>query len=453
MKRDEIRLAKLRRFALKRNVNMKQMNILFIFTDQQCASAMSCAGNGDLHTPAMDRLARGGVRFDRAYATQPLCTPARASLFTGRMPHTVGVTRNNQAIQERWRGQELGDVLGRAGYDCVYGGKWHVPEISLPEGHGFRPLAPFGDAGLAGACAAYLRDAPRRPFCLVASFDNPHNICEWARNQPLPWGPIPLPASVEDCPSLPPNFAPPSGEPEIIRIEQACNHRFYPTTGFSEAEWRQYRFAYYRLVEKVDAQIGLVLAALDEAGLTDSTLVVFSSDHGDGCGAHRWNQKSVLYEEVVRVPLIVSGPGVAAAGRTEAARLISCGLDLFPTFCDYAGAEAPAGLPGLSLRPLIEGRAPQDWRDEVVVETLFDGNRGYNTTGRMLRTDRWKYVVYSMGRNREALFDLQHDPGECENLAADPRGRDALADHRRRLALWCEREADPFSRLLVVGMN
>ncbi len=396
----------------------------------------------------MDSLAQRGMRFTQAYCTQPLCTPSRASLFTGFMPHEVGVQRNGLAITDTMVGQGIGHLLSRAGYDCGYGGKWHVPEASLPEGHGFERVAPFGDDGLTDACVAFLQRPRERPFFLVASYDNPHNICEWARRQPLPWGRVADPASLADCPNLPANFAPPSFEPEIIRIEQDANRQLYPAVSFTEDDWRRYRYAYCRLVEKVDAQVGRLLEALDRNGLCDSTVVVFTSDHGDGNGAHRWNQKSVLYEDVIRVPLLIAAPGNLLSD-AQCASLVSTGLDVYPTLCAYAGVTPPPGRAGYPLQPLIEGTNRPSWRDELVVQTFFDGGRGYNTVGRMLRTLRYKYVVYHMGRHREQLFDLEQDPGEMVNLAVEQRHAGVLAEHRRRLAAWCEQISDPFRKHLV----
>jgi len=421
-------------------------NILFIFTDQQFAGAMSCAGNGDLHTPAMDSLAETGVRFDRAYCTQPLCTPSRASMMTGLYPFQTGAPRNGMGIDESLRSREMGAIFSAAGYECVYGGKWHIPEIAIPEGHGFRQIAGFGDPKLTDACVEFLRSKQDGPFLLVASFDNPHNICEWTREQRLPWGPIGEPPPVRKCPNLPVNFAVPAFEPQFIRYEQRAWPTVYSAADFAEEDWRRYRWAYYRLVEKVDAQIGQVLDALKAAGLENDTLVVFSSDHGDGHGAHHWSQKSVLYEESIRIPLIVNLPDATQAARVDREHLVSNGLDLLPTLCDYAGVEPPKGLPGASLRPLLEGASAAGWRDELAVTTTFDGDKGYVTQGRTLHTGRYKYVLYDRGRYREQLFDMPNDPGEMVNLAVEARYADVLDEHRRRLIDWMRESQDPYAR-------
>ncbi len=415
-------------------------NILYIFTDQQSASVMSCAGNTNLNTPAVDSLARDGARFETAYCTQPLCTPSRGSMFTGLMPHQCGAWRNGEPIRAELRGRELGRLLADDGYDCVYGGKWHVPEGAMPEGndHGFRVLCGFDDSRLADACVDYFAEfaerdgANRSPFFAVASFDNPHNICEWGRNMALPWVDPGDPPPVEECPNLPANFMPAPFEPEILRVEQACNWAIYPYRTRSPEDWRRLRWAYFRLVEAVDREIGRILDGLQAHGLTENTVVIFSSDHGEAHGAHQLNQKSFLYEEQTRVPMIIRAPG-GRPGIVNREHLVSNGLDLFPTVCDYAGIDPPDDLPGRSLRPLVEGRRVERWRNALFVETYLDGGRGYDVHGRAVRTPQHKYIAYDRGNYREQLFNLADDPGERVNLAVEARHRELLAEHRRLL--------------------
>lgn len=419
-------------------------NILFVFTDQQSASAMSCAGDGHLQTPAMDSLARNGTRFERTYCTFPLCTPSRVSLMTGLMPHQIGCTGNGVALSDGVRANSLGRLFEAAGYECVYSGKWHIPRYELAEGFGFQKICGFGDDKVAEACVEFLRQKRQRPFLLVASFDNPHNICEWARNDPLPWGAVEE-SSDDVLPELPADFAVPADAPEALIAERAGNPRVHPTLDKEPPWWRRYRYAYRRLVERVDAQIGRILAALEESGLRENTLVVFSSDHGDGDAHHQWNQKSALYEPCVRVPLILSLPERIRAGKVDSTHLVSNGLDLLPTFCDYASIAPPEGLEGRSLRGLLERGGDPGWRQELAVETCFTPPAYRGTFGRMLRTERYKYVAYSWGEHREQLFDLQTDPGETTNLAANPQHQVALDEHRLRLAAWRQRSGDEAS--------
>lgn len=194
----------------------------------------------------------------------------------------------------------------------------------------------------------------------------------------------------------------------------------------------------------VDAQIGRVLEALRDAGLEEETVIVFTSDHGDLDAAHRLEHKSILYEEAVRVPLIVSHKGVTPPGTVDTTHLVSFGLDLIPTLCDYAGIDPPQGLPGRSVRALAEGRQDESWRDQLVVESR---------AGRMLRTDRFKYNVYESGKHREQLIDLKDDPGEMVNLAENPDYKDVLRQHRKRLRGWVEETDDAIAREYIVPQS
>ena len=219
--------------------------------------------------------------------------------------------------------------------------------------------------------------------------------------------------------------------------------QMFPVGNFDDAKWRQYEWAYYRLVEKVDAQIGIVLQALRESGHERDTLIVMLADHGDCQGAHLWNQKTVFYEEASRVPFVLSHPGVIEPGRSK--RLVNTGIDLIPTLCDYAGIAAPEGLPGLSVK-----NASGDPRKYVVVSNKMDQGAPINghlptPTGRMVRGQRYKYCAYSEGRHPESLVDLLEDPGEMVNLAVDPRFKSILVEHRAMLAEWCSTTHDTFS--------
>jgi len=418
-------------------------NILYIFTDQQSHDAMSCAGNEWLRTPAMDSLAETGVRFANAYCTYPLCTPARASMWTGRWPHEVGIFGNNVAIDEAYREAELGPLLSARGYRCAYGGKWHIPEIALPDGHGFERICGFDDVLLPDKCAEFLLADHDRPWFLVASFDNPHNICEWGRSTPLPWGEIGDPPRPEDCPPLPANH--PAAPYEALAVRHH-RRRYRDEWGliadYTPDEWRRLRWAYFRLAEKVDAQIGRILEALRGSRYADNTLVIFSSDHGDQNAAHLLSHKFTLYDESARIPFLFSGAGVTRRGDTDE-HLVSNGADLFLTICDFAGVEPPKGILGHSLRPLLEGRqvaAPHEYVVcEAKMEVFVNGCQA-----RMVRSRRYKYMAYDKGRPREELYDLERDPGEMSNLAVSSRYADVLRQHREYLRQWCRATNDDF---------
>ena len=408
-------------------------NIILIMTDQQTASAMSCMGNTDLHTPAMDRLAAAGVLFTNAYCTAPLSGPSRAAMFTGLTPESIGLDKNKVPLPDSLHNVTLGSLVSQEGYECAYAGKWHVHTPSMPDGEfGFTTLHPHEDRGLAEACVRYLEQPHKRPFFLVASFDNPHNICEYAREQDLPYGNLPeLPA--DEWPGLPANFAQSPFDADVISWERSMNYNIYPTRNYTPQQWRRYRSAYFRLVEKVDAEIGKIVDAIEQEGLMENSVIIFTSDHGDGAGAHQWNQKSALYEEVVNVPLIVVLPGKEKAG-ARLPQLVSNGVDLFATICRWTGARMPQGRTGVSFKEIAEaGHAAQAHQEHIVIETLF--NAGI-TRGWAVRTAQYKYVVYDRGSYREQLFDMERDRGETRNLALESRYAEVLQQHRRLLQQW-----------------
>ncbi|MEI6193066.1 MAG: sulfatase-like hydrolase/transferase, partial [Verrucomicrobiota bacterium] len=345
-------------------------NILFIITDQQHAGMLSCAGNPYLKTPMLDSLAATGARFELAYCANPVCMPSRISMMTGVLPSRVGVETNGKSKAKMMPDvleNSLGRVFRKAGYETVYGGKVHLP-MTL-EDIGFKNIEDDGRDKLAETCAKFLRQPHDRPFLMVASFINPHDICfmaiEDAKHPGIITGPkalveamaLPPGMSREEffahvCPPLPANFEIPKGEPEDILAADPQDFRTYARNKWTDEQWRLYRWAYARLTERADAEIGSVLTALRETGLDQNTLVVFSSDHGDMDAAHRLEHKSVFYEEASRVPFIVSWKGVTQPGLVDRKHLVSTGQDLIPTLCDFAGVPVPSALKGRSLRAL-----------------------------------------------------------------------------------------------------
>ncbi|UCG59743.1 MAG: sulfatase-like hydrolase/transferase [Phycisphaerales bacterium] len=450
----------------------RRPNILYIMTDQQHAGMMSCTGNRWLKTPAMDRLAASGTRFERAYACNPVCVPSRFSLQTGRMPSAIGMGQNSDSRSAVVTGIMLQRSLGRlfreAGYETVYGGKVHLPrKMNNMDNLGYRNLTRDSRQGLAEACAKFIKGPHAKPFLMFASFINPHDICYMALDDHLRTSGQPpvgntdsktceavldlarnsgdISAFVQNnCPPLPANHAVPESEPECItqRYLNVRPFRAYIRAEWTEDQWRLHRWAYCRLTEMVDEKIGILLDAVREAGLEDNTLIVFTSDHGDMDAAHKMEHKSVLYEEAVRVPFMMSFNGVIPRGVVDDTHLVSNGLDLLPTLCDYAGIDAPEGLHGRSLRPVVEGRNVGQWRDFVVCESQ---------NGRMLRTSRFKYCIYDSGRDREQLTDLKNDPGEMENLADVPALKNVLDKHRRLLKDWVEKTGDRIASKYIRG--
>lgn len=418
------------------HLNATPPNIIYIMTDQHSANALSCAGNADVATPNIDRLAARGVRFTNAYCALPLSGPSRAAMFTGYMPSTIGMAENETPLPDSLRTRTLGNLMEAAGYDNGYSGKWHVNTNSLPAPHafGFENLHGHNDYGLAEAASEFLRrDHGGKPFFLVASFDNPHNICEYARGQRLPFAEI-REVPTDSCPNLPKNFFINPYDADILRWERERSYRLYPTKGYTADDWRHYRNAYFRLIEHVDAEVGKIIDTIDSLGLWDNTVVIFTADHGDGQGAHQWNQKTALWEEVANIPLIVCAPGNRKNAGQVTEALVNNGIDLMPTILDWAEVEKPAWCDGNSLRGAVENPASEGENEYVVCETVFAQTGG--TNGWMLRTPHFKYVLYEAGENREMLFDMDNDRLEMTNLAIESKYRPELLRHRELLRQW-----------------
>ncbi len=480
-------------------------NILVILTDQQSASMLSCTGNPWLKTPHMDSLARSGVRFERAYATNPVCSPSRVSLMTGRMPSAMGMECNEDGFRPMPAEMlqcAMGHTLRDAGYRTLYGGKVHLPNPKpskdILAACGFERLGSGEREELAKSCASFLRDKHERPFLLVASLINPHDICYMAiqafanaksgnkapelagmaglnaqdpRRVPLRHlaDALRMPEGVSEeeffrryCPPLPANLNVPKDELSAI-IADKREFQKWVRQSWTGRDWRLHRWAYARLTERVDREIGIILDGLRQSGHENDTLVILTSDHGDQDSSHRLEHKEVLYEEAVRIPFIVSWKGRTRAGAVDRTHLVSNGLDLIPTLCDYAGVRQPSSLRGCSVRRLAERGTAPDWRRTLVIENHLE---------RLVHDGRWKYYAgrkskhsagtcgicpsriadsWDGGPVREMLIDLQNDPGEMDNLAAGPRYAAELQRGRRTLVEWCRANDVELDKEYVLG--
>jgi len=400
----------------------KPPNFLFLISDQLGLDALSAYGCPDVHTPNLDRLVKRGVSFMLSHSTNPVCSPARSSLFTGRMDVETGVITNSRPIHESV--PNMGQWLGQAGYEPVYCGKWHLPGGQPTGNEGFTvlPVGGQGDIGdplISRTCEAYLKSrAHDKPFLLVASFLQPHDICYWAiRGKQLVPAQLPFPQLADQLPQLPPNHAILPPAPAKLA---AATYR-----GFSDEQWRYYIWIYYRQVEMLDADVGRLLDALDESGEADNTIIVFTSDHGEGRGRHLHVQKWYPYDEGALVPMIIACPGRLLANLRDAQHLVS-GLDVMSTMCDYAGIQPPADVRGRSLRPLLEGKQTE-WREFVVVDTQI--------IGRTARTADYKYIRYQ-DDPVDMLFDMKRDPWETKNLYQEAKYADTIKEHRKLLDQW-----------------
>ena len=433
-------------------------NILFIMTDQHHARMLSGAGNPYLKTRALDSMAKSGIRFSRAYVTNPVCVPSRISMATGMMAGRFGVFNNGMraTIPKKVSDNSLGKLIKSGGYDTFYGGKVHMPPSLVPLKAGYDEFCKDQRDELPGACIEFMTRKRDKPFFAVASFINPHDICfAYNARQPNRKGkPLvdklyqeaqALPA--DKLPPLPKNSEIPEREPDAIEATMkvtAVTPAKLIRKDYNERDWRNYRWIYCRLTERVDAQIGRLLDALKKNGLEENTLVVFTSDHGDMDGSHRLASKNVFYENSAGVPFIMQYKGVIPPSQVDEKSLVSNGLDVVPTLCDYAGVSAPEYLLGRSLRPVAENQKDNSRRPFIVAE---------NNTGRMLRTVRFKYCVYKDGEIRESLVDIKADPGEMKNLAGQAGFEKHLNKHREFMQKWIAESKDAKAKAFAIEPN
>ena len=257
-------------------------------------------------------------------------------------------------------------------------------------------------------------------------------------------------SEIANFPPLPENNAVAEDEPELVqlcRIKDAYGFENLWAKDFTDENWRGYLYDYYRLTEAVDKQVGRVIDALEQEGLMENTLIIFTSDHGDGAASHKWHSKLSLYEGPATVPFIISYGDKIPKGIVDQKHLVS-GLDLLPTLCDYAGVEIPDHVIGRSIRPVIENFDLEG--KEFIVTELAPFYRGAlegkyrDWRGRMVRTLDYKYCVYNQGERNEQLFDMNNDRGETTNLAYDPDMASVVAYHRTLLKEWLVKTDDNF---------
>ena len=421
------------------------LNLLFITTDQQRWDSLPCYGLDFIRTPNLDRLAREGVVFERAYTPAPLCVPMRAALMSGQWPSTTGVLGNGHWLDSSvpvwphlfsaaglWTG-----AIGKMHFhpwDAHYGFQERISaedkrHTYLPDdyskflrAHDLAPLHPtakpgyfewlqasvtpwpkrfHADAFVGDQGADWLAQHAGRRFAAWVSFPGPHDPYDPPEEMASLYYDAPIPEPVGGGDEL-------RTKPRVQRgrARNSLRNVMYqidPSSATPEL-YRRWRAHYYANITLIDEGIGKMLAALEHAGALDRTLIVFTSDHGDALGDHGLAYKSFFYDCMARVPLIVRGPGVARGARCAA--LVST-LDLVPLFYHAGGVEPPATLQGIDLTPLLTDPA-QSLRDCVVSENL---------NALMVRDERYKYVQYRDGDGE--LYDLESDPQELTNLIAD----------------------------------
>jgi len=435
----------------------KRPNIVFILTDDQGIWALGCAGNKEIRTPNLDRLAGTGVRFENFFCTSPVCSPARASLLTGRIPSQHGVhdwiRKGNigENAVEYLKGQlAYTDVLAKNGYICGISGKWHLGDSIKPQksfshwyvhqkGGGPYYNAPMVRGGQLVNEPEYLTDLitddalifldertkDEKPFYLSVHYTAPHS--PWIGNHPKE-----IVDSYDSCP-----FDSCPQEPDHPWTKNKLHSKRMKEL---KKDIRGNLKGYFAAVTAMDMNVGRIIDKLEEMNLRENTLICFLSDNGFNCGHHGiWGKGNGtfplnMYDTSVRVPAIISHPGRVAQG--EISKELISGYDFMPTLLDYVGLKNPEAhkLPGKSFLPILSGQRGEE-REHIVV---------YDEYGpvRMIRTKEWKYVHrYPYGPYE--LYDLVNDPDERINFINDAGKKEILTSLRAMLQDWFVQYVDP----------
>lgn len=440
-------------------------NFVIILADDHSCNAISAYGGKLMETPHLDRLASRGMRFDQAMVSNSICSPSRATLLTGKYSHKNGVYK----LRENFDGSQptFPKLLRQAGYQTALFGKWHLAStptgfdhFSIMRGQGRYDDCEFhqkdGDGGMrAVPSTGYVTDVitdqslawlgqreADRPFCLMIHHKAPHGPHDPAprHRRLLESVVLPEPSTLLDDHEgrAPAAIADKNNWSRLLLVDrpykqyrelgkQRTGDRAHDTRLMYQAFMK----GYLRLVAALDENVGRVLDHLDEAGLSDNTVVIYSSDNGFFNGERGFYNKMWMYEPSLRVPLLIRAPGVRAGSRTAR---FACLMDLAPTLLDYAGCPIPEDMQGHSLRPLLEGG------DRPLREAFYyhhygsapDGVAPPELLGVRTRTHKLIHYPSFRGEHRWELFDLTRDPAEMDNLHGS-QGHQQVADELKDL--------------------
>ncbi len=456
-------------------------NIVFIMTDDHAAHAMSCYGSMVNETPNMDHIAKEGMRFNRCFVVNSICTPSRASILTGKYSHL-----NGTPVFNRFDGSQptVAKYLQAAGYYTGMFGKWHLGSdptgfdrwMVLPgQGLYFDPafLTPTGRVILKGYASdvitdlsmEFLRDRPKdKPFFLMYHHKAPHR----------PWEPdekhkamfahrhIPEPATLRDdyatrTDALHENqqrvfddltrrdlkLEPPAElkgtnrmqwlntKPGEVEISGDGGKRTLRGEELNRWKYQRYMQDYLACVQSVDDNIGRMLAWLDANGLRENTVVIYTSDQGFFLGDHGLFDKRFMYEPSLKMPFLIRWPGVIPPGSVQDAMIIN--TDFAPTFMDLAGLRVPGDMQGRSIVPLLQGQPPPGWRESMYYRYYHDPGDHDTRAHYGVRTLTHK-LIYYWKKNQWELFDLGRDPQELRNIYEDPAQKKLVARLKKELA-------------------
>ena len=431
-------------------------NILYIMSDDHDAQAIGCYGSKINKTPNLDRIAREGMRFTNCFCTNSICGPSRAVVLTGKYSHVNGFYDNSHS---RFDGAQpnVAKLLRAGGYQTAVVGKWHL--VSEPTGFDYWQILPgqgvyydppMIEMGQRVKHEGYVTDIitditlaqlkqrdPHKPFFIMYHHKAPH------RN----WQPGPKYKTLYDDVEIP--------EPETFNDDYATRgtaahdqrmsieHDLTKTDvkqeppagleGQALKKWKYQRYIkdYLRCIASVDENVGRVLDYLDQSGLAENTIVIYTSDQGFYLGDHGWFDKRFMYEESLRMPLLIRWPKRIKPGTVCDKMVLN--LDFAPTFLDCAGHKAPADMQGRSFKPLLEGQAADDWRAAIYYRYYEFPQPHHVYPHYGVRTERYK-LIYFHTLDEWELYDLKTDPHELKNLYSDPAQTETIKQLKAQLA-------------------
>lgn len=450
-------------------------NIVMIVTDQERYDVVGANGSAVCRTPHLDELASSGTRFTQAFTPAALCSPSRASMLTGLLPHSHGILNNTHGPDALRRDLDreittFPELLAKDGYRCGFVGKWHAGWEEGPTERGFHDsFAQRYDVDQAEQDRSLLNPITARfqhdemtiagidtrpieeteafretsraiellqsyattdsPFLLRIDYEGPHH----PYMPPEPYASMYDPVSIAPWPNFEDELTTKPHAQFRLREQRGVD-------GFEQwKDWQQIVALYFGFVTFIDSQIGRLCEAIDDLGLTNETVIIHTSDHGDMTGSHggQFNKGPLMYDELYRVPLIIKDP---QARRSVVNELVMT-LDLMPTVLELAGLPVPDGIHARSLLPIIRNESPtgDDARDSVFAE--FHGDEWGLISQRMVRTREAKYVYTPHGEDE--LYDLNEDPFEMRNLAGLPEAETLETKMRQLTIRWMQETNDP----------
>jgi len=460
---------------------VKRPNIIFIMTDDHASHAMSCYGSKINKTPNLDRIAQGGMRYDNCFCTNSICAPCRAVILTGKHSHINGVIDNRKTFDGSQ--QTFPKLLQKAGYQTAMIGKWHLK--TDPTGFDYWNVLPgqgtyynpaMKEMGQQKKYTGYTTDIitdhalkwlkgrnKDKPFCLMYHHKAPHRAWEPGPKHLTMYDDVTMPEpktlfddysgrgraakeqdmSIEktmnarDLKLTPPRNLTPKQKKLWDAAYNPKNNAFRNAnlTGKTLVRWKYQRYIkdYLRCIASVDDNVGRLLDYIDTSGLAENTIVIYTSDQGFYLGDHGWFDKRFMYEESLRMPLLVRYPREIKAGSVNTDLVQN--LDFAPTFLDFAGVPVPADMQGRSIRSLLGGKTPRSWRKSIYYHyheypAVHSVKRHYG-----VRTNRYKLIHFYYDIDEWELYDLEKDPDEIKNVLADPAyadiGKDLKAELKR----------------------